>query len=456
MSRDGRSEGDVPLVSQGLSVQDTPLYMLYNALLLLASLGGLPYFALKSLRTKKYRAGLRQRFGYLPKDVAAELHSSRPLWLHAVSVGEVIAAVPLVTALRRRFPDLPLLVSTVTDTGQATAHERMAADAYLYFPLDYPWAVQRVIASVQPRLFLMVETEIWPNFLRGLARRGIPAMLVNGRISPRSFRGYRRLRPFMRRAMYAIASFSMQTQLDAERIIAIGAEPSRVRITGNIKYDLNLDSPTSTDEPALRRALGIGDDPVLMAGSTHRGEEELMLDAYLQARGHVPNLRLLLAPRHLERLDEVEALLRRSQLTVHRKSRGIAPGSGTDASVILLDTLGELGTLYAMGTVVFVGGSFVPIGGHNVLEPAAHRKAIVFGPHMHNFHEIAAALLQAEGALQVQKPESLAEAVIELLRHPERRRALGDAAYQVLRENQGAIERNVQLIADLLSQTSWA
>ncbi|MBI3330312.1 MAG: 3-deoxy-D-manno-octulosonic acid transferase [Nitrospinae bacterium] len=435
-------------------MQDTPLYVLYNALLLLASLGGLPYFALKSLRTKKYRAGLRQRFGYLPREVAAALHSSHPLWLHAVSVGEVIAAAPLVRALRHRFPDLPLLVSTVTDTGQATAHERMAADAYLYFPLDYPWAVQRVIASVQPRLFLMVETEIWPNFLRGLARRGIPAMLVNGRISPRSFRGYRRLRPFMRRALHAIASFSMQTQRDAERIIAIGAEPSRVHITGNIKYDLPLDSLAIADEHALRTALGIGNDPVLMAGSTHRGEEELVLDAYLQARRHVPNLRLLLAPRHLERLDAVEALLRRSQLTVHRKSQVIAPGSGTDASVILLDTMGELARVYAVGTVVFVGGSLVPIGGHNVLEPAAHRKAIVFGPHMHNFHEIAAVLLDARGAVQTDTPAALSEAIVALLKDPERRQAMGEAAYHVLQENRGAIERNVQLIADLLRPPS--
>jgi 3-deoxy-D-manno-octulosonic-acid transferase len=426
------------------------MYLLYNGLLLLASLGALPYFAVKSLYTPKYRAGLRQRFGHLPDEVMTALHGVRPLWLHTVSVGEAIAAVPLVGALRRRFPQHPLLVSTVTETGQATAREKMGADAYLYFPLDYPWVVHHVIEGVQPHLFLMMETEIWPNFLRELARRGIPAMLVNGRISPHSFRGYRRLHPFMRRVLRSVAAFSMQTKLDAERIIAIGADPSRVHIMGNIKYDLALTSPVSVDEQALRAALGLGEDPVFMAGSTHRGEEEIVLEAYLQARGQMPTLRLLLAPRHLDRLEEIETLLRSRQLAVHRKSWAVEPGHGRSAPVLLLDTIGELATLYAVATVVFVGGSFVPIGGHNVLEPAAHRKAILFGPHMHNFHQIAAALLEAGGALQVQQPEALGESVIELLRHPDRRQALGDAAYRVLEENQGAIERNVQLIAQLL------
>jgi 3-deoxy-D-manno-octulosonic-acid transferase len=365
-------------------------------------------------------------------------------------VGEVIAAAPLVKALRDRFPDMPLLVSTVTETGQATAHEKMAADAYLYFPLDYPWVVRRVIEAVQPRLFLMVETEIWPNFLRYLHRRGVPAMLVNGRISPRSFRGYRRLRPFMRQVLGSLASLSMQTNVDAERIIAMGADPARVQVTGNIKYDLALTPLNQAEGEALRAELGIGEAPVFMAGSTHRGEEEIVLQAYLRARAQVPTLRLLLAPRHLDRLDEIEALLRRHQLTVHRHSHGRVPSQGPEAPVLLLDTLGELEKLYAVGTVVFVGGSFVPTGGHNVLEPAAHRKAILFGPHMHNFHQIAAALLEAGGAQQVQKPETLCDTVSVLLQHPERRQALGDAAYRVLRQNQGAIGRNVHLIEQLL------
>ena len=253
------------------------MYSLYNILLLLASLGALPYFAIKSLHTTKYRAGLRQRFGHVPPEIALALRGVRPLWLHAVSVGEVIAAVPLVSALRQRFPHLLILISTVTETGQATAREKMAGAACLYFPLDYPWVVHQVISRLQPRLFLMVETEIWPNFLRELTRQAIPAILVNGRISPRSFRGYRRLRPFMCRVLPAITSFSMQTKLDAERIIAIGAEPSRVHITGNIKYDLAFEPLTSPDERTFRADLGIGEAPVFMAGSTHRGEEDIVI-----------------------------------------------------------------------------------------------------------------------------------------------------------------------------------
>jgi 3-deoxy-D-manno-octulosonic-acid transferase len=428
------------------------MYSLYNALLLLASLGALPYFAIQSLRITKYRAGLRERFGHVSPDVVSALHGRRPLWLHAVSVGEVIAAVPLVNALRQRFPHLPILISTVTETGQATAREKMAAAACLYFPLDYPWVVHQVIARLQPRLFLMVETEIWPNFLRELVRQAIPAMLVNGRISPRSFRGYRHLRPFMRRVLPAISSFTMQTNLDAERIIAIGAAPSRVHITGNIKYDLALEALTSADEHALRADLGIGEAPVFMAGSTHRGEEDIVIAAYRQVRAQVPALRLLLAPRHLDRLDEVEALLREHQLTVYRRSHGYLSSQSGAAPVLLLDTIGELAKLYAVGTVVFVGGSFAPIGGHNVLEPAAHRKAILFGPHMHNFHQIAEALLEAGGALQVHNPKALGEHVSMLLRQPERRYALGEAAYQVLCDNQGAIARTVALIEQVLGQ----
>jgi 3-deoxy-D-manno-octulosonic-acid transferase len=428
------------------------MYLLYNSLLLLASLGALPYFAVKSLQTSKYRAGFQQRFGHVPPEVASALRGVHPLWLHAVSVGEVIAAVPLVNALRHRFPHLPILISTVTETGQATAREKMAAAACLYFPLDYASVVRRVIAHLQPCLFLMVETEIWPNFLRELTRREIPALLINGRISPRSFRGYRRLRPFMRQVLQSITAFSMQTKLDAERILAIGAEPSRVHITGNIKYDLPLTSLSPAEEHALRVDLGIGEAPVFMAGSTHRGEEAIVIEAYLRARARVPTLHLVLAPRHLDRLDEIDALLRQHQLTGQRRSRGRLSSHGSQASVLLLDTIGELAKLYVVATVVFVGGSFVPIGGHNVLEPAAHRKAILFGPHMHNFHQIAAALLEAGGALQVRNPEALGEHVSTLLQQPERRQALGEVAYQVLRDNQGAIARTVGLIEQVLSQ----
>jgi 3-deoxy-D-manno-octulosonic-acid transferase len=244
----------------------------------------------------------------------------------------------------------------------------------------------------------------------------------------------------------------MQTKLDAQRIIAIGAEPSCVHVTGNIKYDLPLTSLSPAAEHLLRDDLGIGDAPVFMAGSTHHGEEDIVIAAYLRARVQVPTLRLLLAPRHLDRLDEIETLLQKHQLTVHRRSQGRMHAHDTPMSVLLLDTIGELAQLYGVGTVVFVGGSFVPIGGHNVLEPAAHRKAIMFGPHMHNFHEIATALLEAGGALQVQNPQDLGEQAIALLQQPERRQALGEAAYQTLRDNQGAITRTVELIAQVLSQ----
>jgi 3-deoxy-D-manno-octulosonic-acid transferase len=228
--------------------------------------------------------------------------------------------------------------------------------------------------------------------------------------------------------------------------------PSRVRVTGNIKYDLALEPLTRVDEHALRFDLGLDEAPVFMAGSTHPGEEEIIISAYHQARAQLPGLRLLLAPRHLERLDTVEELLRQHQLPVHRRSHGRLPSQGVEAPVLLLDTIGELAKLYAVGTVIFVGGSLVPIGGHNVIEPAAHRKATLFGPHMHNFQQIAAALLDAGGAWQVHTPEDLGAAVSLLLQQPERRRTLGQAAYQVLCDNQGAVGRTVALIEHILSR----
>jgi len=240
--------------------------------------------------------------------------------------------------------------------------------------------------------------------------------------------------------------------LDAERIVAIGAEPPRVRITGNIKYDIALEPMSSAEERALRNDLGLDEAPVLMAGSTHRGEEDIVIEAFRRARQQVPTLRLLLAPRHLERLEEIEALLHKHGLTVQRRSRGHRPAPSREACVLLIDTIGELARLYAVGTVVFVGGSFVPIGGHNVLEPAAHRQAIVFGPHMHNFEEIATALVEAGGALQVQTPDALSHSVLALLQQPKRRQRLGAAAYQVLHTNQGAVTRTIELIEPFLSQ----
>jgi 3-deoxy-D-manno-octulosonic-acid transferase len=258
----------------------------------------------------------------------------------------------------------------------------------------------------------------------------------------------------MSRVLASISRFSMQTNLDAERIIAIGAEPAHVQVTGNFKYDQAFESVSEAKERAMRADLGLGEAPVFMAGSTHRSEEDIVVGAYLQARRQTPTLRLLLAPRHLDRLDEIETLLRKHQLTAHRRSRGAAKTrrDAVDAPVLLLDTLGELATLYAVGSVIFVGGSFVPIGGHNALEPAAHRKAIMFGPHMHNFHQIAAALLEAGGAVQVPHPAALGAEVSQLLLQPERRRAMGEAAHQVLRAHQGAVARTVELIAQVLSQ----
>jgi 3-deoxy-D-manno-octulosonic-acid transferase len=367
--------------------------------------------------------------------------------VHAVSVGEVMAAVPLVQALRARWPAADVVVSTVTATGERVARARLPeAAAMLTFPLDFRGAVGRVVRRVEPACFIALETELWPNLLRALRRAKVPAVLANGRISDRSYRRYRLVRGLFRRVLDDMALFCMQSEEDARRIISLGASPERVLITGNLKME--TPSGDAGAEQLWRRLLHLGKAPVVVAGSTHRGEEAIVLDAYLAIRPAADGLRLVLAPRHPERLDEVEALASARGLAVVRRSR-VSPGAG--APVILLDTMGELASLYAVADVIFVGGSLVPVGGHNVVEPALHAKAVVFGPHMANFRDAVALLLRAEAAVQVRDRTELAATLGRLLTDASARQALGRAAWTAVRAHQGACVRTVAALERVLA-----
>jgi 3-deoxy-D-manno-octulosonic-acid transferase len=360
-------------------------------------------------------------------------------------VGEAVVGGILVSRLRARRSGLPLLVSTVTATGREVARERIPqAESHIYFPLDFPGPVARALTAVNPRLVLLTEGEIWPNFLEACHLRGVPVLLVNGRVSHRSFRRCQLVKPLTRRVLTRIALFCMQGEGDASRILALGADPERVVVTGNIKYDdeeANDQFPTRL-APVARLVDG---RPVWVAGSTHRGEEGPILQAFREIRAGVPGSILVLAPRHPERIPEVEMLLREADLPFIRRS-ALTGGAAELPSVVLVDTMGELSHLYALATVAFVGGSLVPAGGHNILEPARYRRPILFGPHMDNFAEVAEAFLGEGTPHRVRDAPELAARVLELFRDPAAAHRMGEAAYRVLTRNRGAAERTVTLI----------
>jgi 3-deoxy-D-manno-octulosonic-acid transferase len=421
------------------------MYRLYSLGLAVLALAYLPVFLVRKVWGAGYPLALRARLGFV--HVPPPPLPGARFWVHAVSVGEVMAAVPLVQALRARWPGADIVLSTVTATGERVARARLPeAAAMLTFPLDFPAAARRTVDRVAPGCFIGLETELWPNLLRALRRAGVPAILANGRISDRSYRRYRRVRRLFRTVLGDIALFCMQSEEDARRIISLGASPERVLVTGNLKME--APSGEAGAEQLWRRLLHLGPAPVLVAGSTHRGEEAAMLEAFLAVRRTARDLRLVLAPRHPERLDEVEGLARSRGLEVVRRSR-VSAGNG--APVILLDTMGELASLYAVADVIFVGGSLVPIGGHNVVEPALHAKALVFGPHMTNFREAAGLLLRADAAVQVRDGEELAAAVERLLSDAPGRQALGRAAWTAVRAHQGACVRTVAALERVLA-----
>ncbi|MBI3808955.1 MAG: 3-deoxy-D-manno-octulosonic acid transferase [Nitrospirae bacterium] len=436
-------------MSAGPDNDERRMFGLYNLFLALAS----PFILALLLAKKRCRPGLRQRLGWLPQGPTTAWGDGRTIWLHAVSMGEATAVVPLVQQLKARYPDFRIVVSTVTETGRETVLRRLSGQAeHLYFPLDYPWAVRSALDAVRPRLIIIVETELWPNFLREAAARGIPVLLANGRLATDSFTGYRRLRSFFRHVLAAFTLCSMQTDRDMERIIQLGVEPERVVRTGNLKYDQVAALTQSAPGRISKSDLGVAEsEDLFVAGSTHPGEEEAVLDCYRRLLDVVPSLVLVLAPRHIERADAVCAAARMRGFKVFRRTA--LPGARSTPSgprVIVLDTRGELASLYQEATLVFVGGSLVDVGGHSPLEPAAWGKAVVFGPHMDHFAEAAEQFLRQGAGIQVRDVHEMADAMTALLKDRAKLEERGKAAYQLVLENQGAVARTVALIARIL------
>ena len=368
-----------PFQNQGFTV-----LFLYNTLIILSILLFSPVILYKLLTDKRYRTGLSERLGNIPDAVIDAMAGQRPIWFHAASVGEVIASQKLLEGIRERFPGRRLLVSTFTPTGNEAAKEKLKADGVIFLPLDFPWAVNRAVKKVNPSTLILMETELWPNLIRKAGSMGIPVVLVNGRISDTSYGKYWFISPLLKKVFESITLFLMQSEGDAQRIIILGAERSRVTVTGNIKFDIN----------SVDKAIGFMESwggPVLLAGSTRTGEESPVLDVYKGLRERYPALKLVLAPRHLDRIIEVEGILKETGLQYSKRSE---ISDRLDLPVLLLDTLGELVSFYKYADVVFIGGSLIPHGGQNPLEAAYFSKPIIFGPHMFNFQSVAAEFLR--------------------------------------------------------------
>lgn len=388
-----------------------------------------------------YRQRWAERFGRIPAPPGP------CLWVHAVSLGETRAALPLIRALLERHPDSPLLVTTTTPTGSRQVREALGGRVHhVYAPYDLPGAVARFLDRTRPRLALIMETELWPNLFAACRRRGVPVVVANARLSERSARGYRRLGRLSRRLLARTTVIAAQAEADARRFRELGAP--RVTVTGNLKYDLALPDGLPEQGRALRRQLG-RERPVWIAASTHQGEDESVLDAFTRLRQARPRALLVLVPRHPERFDAVAELCRRRGWTVARRSRGEPCTPAT--AVYLGDTLGELLLLFAAADLAFVGGSLVPVGGHNVLEPAALGLPVLFGPQMFNFTEAGRRLLEAGAARQVAGATELAAAAAELLADAERRAAMGRAGRAVVEANRGALAALLAVVEEVLA-----
>src|SRR5215470_6301104 len=429
------------------------MYALYTLCFLLAGLGLLPHILWRCLRGATYHRDLAERLGYGIVSSVTVQAARGCLWFHAASVGEVQGVRPIIATLHTCVPELPIVLSVFTPAGKHIA-QRIIPEAVGIFvlPLDLPWLMRRMMRCLRPCALIVQETELWPNLFHAAARQHVPVVLVNGRLSPRSFRRYQWLRPLMRRVLADVTLCLVQSEESARRFQQLGMDARRLQITGNTNIDRALLAPAQSNHTHPLAPLVIG-RRLLVAGSTHEGEERVLLSVYRRLYALYPDLLLVLAPRHLERVATVVRHVQAYNCRAVRRS-WCEDGQTVDlagATVIVLDTMGELATLYSLCTVAFIGGSLVPIGGHNALEPAMFAKPLLFGPHMHHFPELASLLQQGGGAVQVQGEEELYERLIYLLTHPEAGKTMGQCALAAITANRGALERTCTAIKAILS-----
>jgi 3-deoxy-D-manno-octulosonic-acid transferase len=423
--------------------------MLYDIGFAIFSIFYLPTLIFKG----KLHGDFLERFGVYGKEKREALAVAKDaIWIQAVSVGEVALCRSLVPLIKERFPDRTIIFSTITKTGNDLAKKLFSNDAIvIYFPLDFSFVVRKIVGLIRPRLYVMIETEIWPNFLKTIANNKIHAVLINGRISDRSFGKYKLAKPFLRGILQNVNVLCMQSKTDAERIICLGADPAKVKVTGNMKFDIQIKA-SQLSNTEIRGQLGLEEgDELLVAGSTHDGEEEMITAIYDKLIKKIPQLKLLIAPRHIERADEITAGIKKHGFEPIRLSNSTpTPNTQHPTPIYILDTIGRLNDFYSVASIVFIGGSLVKHGGQNPIEPAIYGKPIIFGPYMFNFKNIAAAFVEKKAAIQVSSKKELASVIEELLMHSKKRSELGEMAKQVVIENRGATHKNLDEIGRFL------
>ena len=433
------------------------MYILYNILIILVFIFlALPYFLYRLVVEKGFGHRFRQNMGLVRREEIAPVADTNCIWLHGASVGEMVAISPLVKEIKNLMPERKILVSAVTVGGYDMARQIMPeADAIINFPLDLPFVASSMVRRIRPGIFIMVETELWPNFLRAIRERNIPAMMMNGRISEKSAKSYRYLSGLLRDMLNTINLFCMQSSIDAKYITQLGADPEKIIVTGNTKFDQTYAEVSPEDLATYKTELGLGEDayPVIVAGSTHRTEEEAVLTSFTSLRKKYPHARLVIAPRKLNRIEEIKKVNAKfGYAMAFRSELKDIEGRRPEFPVILLDTIGELGRIYAIGDIVFVGGSLVRYGGHNVLEPAAHAKPILVGPSMEDFKDSYALLSKAGACRMVSDTAGLTEAFLEIADDDVLRKKMGDASIQIIRENRGAALKTIHYLTDLLDK----
>jgi 3-deoxy-D-manno-octulosonic-acid transferase len=429
-------------------------YLLYSALLGAGMLLGLPYWLYQIARYGKYKTGFGERIGRVPSRLLSAISNQparrRVIWVHAVSVGEVLAVGRLVEEIQSIHPEHRVVVSTTTDTGQQLARKRFGTENVFYFPLDFAFAIKPFLSTLRPDLVVLAETEFWPNFLRLAHAAGARIAVVNARISDRSWPRYLRFRWALVKMLAQIDLFLAQTPQDASRLESIGAKAQRVQVTGNLKFDIGLPASSPIVESLRRSLTSEGAGPILVCGSTVEDEEPPLLKAFENVRVEHPRSVMILAPRHPERFDDVAIFLQKLSLPFFRRS--LWHGEPLAGGVFLVDSIGELAALYALADIAFVGGSLVPRGGHNIIEPAQYGKAIVVGNHTENFRDIVT-LFQSRNAVRVVTIAELPLTLMELLANDAERLALGRRAEETIRSQTGATARTLQGLQTLLTQT---
>ena len=433
------------------------MYIIYNILIIFVFIFvALPYFLYRLVVEKGFGHRFRQNMGLVRREEIAPVADTNCIWLHGASVGEMVAISPLVKEIKNLMPERKVLVSAVTVGGYDMARQIMPeADAIINFPLDLPFVASSMVSRIRPGIFIMVETELWPNFLRAIRERNIPAMMMNGRISEKSAKSYRYLSSLLRDMLNTINLFCMQSSIDAKYITQLGADPKKIIVTGNTKFDQTYAEVSPEDLATYKTELGLGEDawPVIVAGSTHRTEEEAVLTSFTAVRKKYPHARLIIAPRKLTRIEEIKKVNAKFGYEMGFRSKlKEMEGKRPEFPVLMLDTIGELGRIYAIGDIVFVGGSLVRYGGHNVLEPAAHAKPILVGPSMEDFKDSYSLLSKAGACRMVSDADGLAEAFLEIAGDDNLRKRMGEASIQIIRENRGAALKTIHYLTDLLDK----